>query len=184
MQKPVSETSGRPSITSQRCEGVSAMQPQSVHDGSRGSHTYSIPSAGPQREVHVCDAGQCPAPQGVSVHAAQSATGPDAHEPPWQTIASPQHASPHTAPSAAQLDPIAPVVSAGHSSAGGAGHSTARHDAAVHRPDVQTNGAQRGAPGVGQHAPQLAPSITHGSPSLGARPQRQTGSASAIAQAH
>lgn len=97
-----------------------------------------------------------------------------------QLIAVLQHESPHDWPST-QGRPSTLAVSAGHD-AGTGGHSIAGHEPAVHRPPSQNISGQAGAPGVGQQAPQLAPSSVQGSPSLGSRPHQHTGSGSATAQ--
>lgn len=181
-QKPASDTCGCPSIISQVSVGPSVMHAQSAQLGSRGVQTYSIPSVGPQREVQVWSARHVPAPQAYERHAKQSATGPGCHVPPSQTIAVSQHASPQLAPSSLHPTPSQPEVVTGHSPGGVVGHTIAGHAAGSQWPPVHCIAGQPVPPGVGQHSPQLAPSMLHASPTLGCRPHQHTGSGSAIAQ--
>lgn len=52
-QKPISETCGWPSIISQREMLEGGMQLQALQPLTCGAQKYSMPSAGPQRDVHV-----------------------------------------------------------------------------------------------------------------------------------
>jgi hypothetical protein len=95
-----------------------------------------------------------------------------------QLIALPQQGSPQDWPST-HGRPSTLRVSAGQLSGG---HSIAGQSPEVQWPPSQNMSGQLGPPGVGQHAPQLAPSSLQGSPSLGSRPHQHTGSGSATAQ--